>query len=120
MWRLLAGVELGSLGNSSAQCVCCNPGAAAGQVALCVHAIAPLVPQRSQQVRRADHPMSDVLTHCCAPELPQVLVTPHTAFLTEEALNNICTTTIQNIADYVLDRPLGNEVKAQPAPAGKT
>nr|4ZGS_A Chain A, Putative D-lactate dehydrogenase [Chlamydomonas reinhardtii]4ZGS_B Chain B, Putative D-lactate dehydrogenase [Chlamydomonas reinhardtii]4ZGS_C Chain C, Putative D-lactate dehydrogenase [Chlamydomonas reinhardtii]4ZGS_D Chain D, Putative D-lactate dehydrogenase [Chlamydomonas reinhardtii]4ZGS_E Chain E, Putative D-lactate dehydrogenase [Chlamydomonas reinhardtii]4ZGS_F Chain F, Putative D-lactate dehydrogenase [Chlamydomonas reinhardtii]4ZGS_G Chain G, Putative D-lactate dehydrogen len=51
---------------------------------------------------------------------PQVLVTPHTAFLTEEALNNICTTTIQNIADYVLDRPLGNEVKAQPAPAGKT
>ncbi|PNH07943.1 2-hydroxyacid dehydrogenase 1, partial [Tetrabaena socialis] len=43
---------------------------------------------------------------------PQVLVTPHSAFLTKEALTAIAATTCQNIADFVLDRPLVNEVKA--------
>ncbi|EFJ43869.1 hypothetical protein VOLCADRAFT_65549, partial [Volvox carteri f. nagariensis] len=47
---------------------------------------------------------------------PQVLVTPHSAFLTQEALFNIATTTCQNIADFVLGKPLVNEVKP-PAPA---
>ncbi|GLC50489.1 hypothetical protein PLESTB_000385200 [Pleodorina starrii] len=47
---------------------------------------------------------------------PQVLVTPHSAFLTQEALLNIATTTCQNIADWNLGKALPNEVKP-PAPA---
>lgn len=45
---------------------------------------------------------------------PQVIVTPHSAFLTKEALSNIATTTCQNIADYLMGRPLTNEVVAKP------
>lgn len=40
-----------------------------------------------------------------------MLVTPHSAFLTREALINIATTTCQNIADMVLGRELANEVR---------
>ncbi|GIM00560.1 hypothetical protein Vretimale_5555, partial [Volvox reticuliferus] len=47
---------------------------------------------------------------------PQVLVTPHSAFLTQEALFNIATTTCQNIADFVLGKPLANEVKLPSPP----
>ncbi|KAG2493320.1 hypothetical protein HYH03_008455 [Edaphochlamys debaryana] len=47
---------------------------------------------------------------------PQVLVTPHSAFLTREALSNIAATTVQNIADFKLGRPLVCEV-TPPAPA---
>ncbi|KAF5836791.1 putative D-lactate dehydrogenase [Dunaliella salina] len=44
---------------------------------------------------------------------PQVLVTPHSAFLTNEALHNIATTTVNNITNWVLNEPLGrNEVEA--------
>jgi len=32
--------------------------------------------------------------------MPNVIVTSHQAFLTEEALENIADTTLQNIADY--------------------
>eukprot|EP01026_Neomeris_dumetosa_P034795 TRINITY_DN2787_c0_g1_i5.p1 TRINITY_DN2787_c0_g1~~TRINITY_DN2787_c0_g1_i5.p1 ORF type:complete len:399 (+),score=45.85 TRINITY_DN2787_c0_g1_i5:124-1320(+) len=43
--------------------------------------------------------------------LPNVVVTPHSAFLTEEALDNIATTTIQNIKQFALGQELANEVK---------
>jgi D-lactate dehydrogenase len=42
--------------------------------------------------------------------LPQVVVTPHTAFLTEEALENICETTIQNIVDVMDGKECVNAV----------
>lgn len=43
--------------------------------------------------------------------LPQVVVTPHSAFLTREALKNIADTTVENLRDCALGRPLRNEVK---------
>ncbi len=46
-----------------------------------------------------------------------MLVTPHSAFLTREALTNIATTTCQNIADMVLGRELPNEVRPPAAAA---
>ncbi len=42
---------------------------------------------------------------------PQVLVTPHSAFLTHEALKNIADTTIASLKDFALGRPLACEVK---------
>lgn len=42
---------------------------------------------------------------------PNVLVTSHQAFLTEEALRNIAEVTLQNFDDYLHGRPLANEVK---------
>lgn len=44
---------------------------------------------------------------------PNVLVTGHQAFLTEEALASIAQTTLGNIADAEAGRPLANEVTAQ-------
>ncbi|CAK0890457.1 unnamed protein product [Prorocentrum cordatum] len=44
--------------------------------------------------------------------LPNVIVTPHTAFLTKEALENICNTTIQNIDEFLEGKELTNGVKA--------
>lgn len=44
----------------------------------------------------------------------QVMVTPHSAFLTNEALANIAATTVNNIEEFVLGKPLSNELKAQP------
>ena len=48
----------------------------------------------------------------------QVLVTPHSAFLTYEALDNIAATTLSNIKAWKLGEDLGpNEVKlSKPAP----
>mmetsp|Transcript_59646 Transcript_59646/g.144090 ORF Transcript_59646/g.144090 Transcript_59646/m.144090 type:complete len:355 (-) Transcript_59646:215-1279(-) len=43
--------------------------------------------------------------------LPNVVVTPHTAFLTQEALQNICTTTVENLRQFVDGKALTNEVK---------
>lgn len=40
-----------------------------------------------------------------------VLLTSHQAFFTREALNNIATTTLQNILDFTNNQPLSNEVK---------
>ncbi len=40
-----------------------------------------------------------------------VLLTSHQAFFTREALNNIATTTLQNILDFTNGQPLINEVK---------
>ena len=42
---------------------------------------------------------------------PNVLITAHQAFLTREALQNIASTTIQNISDFEAGRPLAHEVK---------
>lgn len=44
---------------------------------------------------------------------PQVLITPHSAFLTHEALESIANTTVFNIKQWVAGEPLTNEVKAQ-------
>jgi D-lactate dehydrogenase len=44
----------------------------------------------------------------------QVLITPHSAFLTQEALQNISDVTIQNLTNHALGQPLGsNEVRYQ-------
>ena len=43
--------------------------------------------------------------------MPNVIVTSHQAFLTEEALANIAETTIKNIVEYFEDGKLTNEVK---------
>ncbi|KAL3669008.1 hypothetical protein V7S43_006296 [Phytophthora oleae] len=42
---------------------------------------------------------------------PNVIITGHQAFFTEEALDNIARTTIDNITAYIADKPLVNEVK---------
>jgi D-lactate dehydrogenase len=42
---------------------------------------------------------------------PNVLVTAHQGFLTKEALGNIAETTLENIRDFELGKPLKNEVK---------
>jgi D-lactate dehydrogenase len=44
--------------------------------------------------------------------LPNVIVTPHTAFLTKEALENICSTTMSNIDEFLEGKALTNGVKA--------
>jgi D-lactate dehydrogenase len=49
---------------------------------------------------------------------PNVLVTSHQAFFTEEALANIATTTLENIRSYLVDGQVKNEVCARPAPDG--
>jgi D-lactate dehydrogenase len=41
---------------------------------------------------------------------PNVVITSHQAFLTREALQNIASTTLQNITDFEQGRPLVNEV----------
>ncbi|MCQ2957505.1 MAG: 2-hydroxyacid dehydrogenase [Candidatus Gastranaerophilales bacterium] len=41
---------------------------------------------------------------------PNVLLTSHQAFLTNEALKNIAQTTLQNLDDYFENKPLENEV----------
>jgi D-lactate dehydrogenase len=49
---------------------------------------------------------------------PNVLVTSHQAFFTEEALANIATTTLENIRSYFFDGKVVNEVCAEPAKDG--
>jgi len=43
--------------------------------------------------------------------MPNVLLTAHQAFLTEEALSNIAQTTLQNVKEFFLQDTLVNEVK---------
>ncbi len=50
----------------------------------------------------------DILTSLIG--MNNVLVTSHQAFLTEEALQNITTTTLQNLRDYFDNKELQNEV----------
>lgn len=45
---------------------------------------------------------------------PQTLFTPHTAFLTDEALGNIAGTTVENITAFMSGQELKNEVKPMP------
>lgn len=42
--------------------------------------------------------------------LPQVLITPHIAFLTREALANIANTTVENLKAVVTGAAVVNEV----------
>lgn len=42
---------------------------------------------------------------------PNVLITPHSAFLTHEALQNIATTTIENLKEFAMGEALTNEVR---------
>ncbi|MGZ3708814.1 MAG: NAD(P)-dependent oxidoreductase, partial [Bdellovibrionota bacterium] len=42
---------------------------------------------------------------------PNVMITSHQAFLTQEALTNIAETTLQNVRDFEENRPLVNEVR---------
>jgi D-lactate dehydrogenase len=44
---------------------------------------------------------------------PNVVITSHQAFLTEEALKNISETTMENVSDFENGRPLKNEVEKQ-------
>lgn len=44
---------------------------------------------------------------------PNVVITSHQAFLTQEALSNIATVTLENILSYQQGKPLANEVRAQ-------
>ena len=39
-----------------------------------------------------------------------VLITSHQGFFTKEALNNIAVTTLNNIKDFIDDKPLTNEI----------
>ena len=41
---------------------------------------------------------------------PNVILTAHQAFLTEEALYNIAEVTVQNLDDFFAGKPLKNEV----------
>jgi D-lactate dehydrogenase len=43
---------------------------------------------------------------------PNVLITAHQAFLTQEALSAIAETTMQNVADLLAGKPSDNEVRA--------
>ena len=43
---------------------------------------------------------------------PNVLITPHQGFFTEEALTQIAITTIKNISDFQEGKELVNEVKS--------
>ena len=42
---------------------------------------------------------------------PNVLITGHQAFFTENALHNIAETTLQNLREFEQQKPLANEVK---------
>ena len=43
---------------------------------------------------------------------PNVIVTGHQAFFTEEAITTICETTINSVSEFAEGRPLTNEIKA--------
>ncbi|MDZ8054298.1 MAG: 2-hydroxyacid dehydrogenase [Aulosira sp. ZfuVER01] len=59
----------------------------------------------------------DVFQHLTT--FPNVLITGHQAFFTEEALRNIADTTMANIADVEQGRPCHNEIRSQPQPGNK-
>jgi len=53
----------------------------------------------------------DVLTRLIS--MPNVIVTSHQGFLTEEALDAIARTTCQSLRDYFDGKPLANEIRAE-------
>jgi len=42
--------------------------------------------------------------------MPNVILSPHIAFLTEEALENICAQTVENLNDFLSGKQLKNEL----------
>lgn len=65
--------------------------------------------ESKERMKNWDRRLKTLLTY------PNVIVTPHSAFLTREALLNIVQTTIGNISNFAQDKELGtNEVKPQP------
>lgn len=48
---------------------------------------------------------------------PNVLITPHSAFLTKEALRNIAQTTLENLTAFATGEPLVNQVRPPAAKA---
>jgi D-lactate dehydrogenase len=50
---------------------------------------------------------------------PNVLITGHQAFFTEDALRNIAETTLNNISDFEQGRACPNEIRHQPEAEGK-
>ena len=64
--------------------------------------------------RHQDCAVLDMLGMLHSPPL-QVIVTPHSAFLTKEALCNIADTTVGNVRDCALGPQLRNEVPPPPA-----
>merc|ERR1712241_210041 len=42
--------------------------------------------------------------------MPNVILSPHIAFLTEEALESICTQTVENLNDFLAEKQLKNEL----------
>eukprot|EP00877_Chromochloris_zofingiensis_P001825 jgi/Chrzof1/11643/Cz06g03130.t1 len=65
------------------------------------------VVSRKERMQHWDRRFKNLLSY------PQVLITPHSAFLTHEALESIANTTVFNIKQWVAGEPLTNEVKAQ-------
>jgi D-lactate dehydrogenase len=59
----------------------------------------------------------DVFQHLTT--FPNVLITGHQAFFTEEALRNISDTTLSNITDIEQSRPCPHEIHAQPQAENK-
>ena len=55
----------------------------------------------------------DVLQRLMA--YPNVIVTGHQAFLTQEAISTICETTIASISEFAAGQPLSNEIAAPPS-----
>lgn len=54
-----------------------------------------------------------LLRHTLHPQHTQVLISPHTAFLTKEALDNIASTTISSIEEFLEEKPLTNQLQAK-------
>jgi phosphoglycerate dehydrogenase-like enzyme len=63
-------------------------------------------------VRRLTTARANALTRCGG--TPQVLITPHSAFLTHEAPAHIAATTISNIEEFLSGQALTNELMPQP------
>jgi D-lactate dehydrogenase len=45
---------------------------------------------------------------------PNVIVTAHQGYFTRDALEQICATTLRNVADFERGRPLANEIRVDP------
>lgn len=60
----------------------------------------------TERLRHWDRKFAELIS------LPNVLVTPHVAFLTQEALQNIADTTVANLRQFAQGEDLTFEVKA--------
>ena len=100
-------IRIGSAENKEAGTGCtviiCERGAAAG-LDVYEEETAFFFEDFSENIHR-DQVLSLLLS------MPNVLLTSHQAFLTNEALKNIAEVTLQNLADFFDGKPLQNEVK---------